>query len=323
MLGCPQAAQELVSSPPAILWATSAGTLGDAGSTWPLVPGKAGTPVRTCTPPHTHGAPLGPSGPPALPWQQPHLLLPAALHPGSVIQHGGRWWGGVGRGPSRAPLSPCVPTVVPGLGEPPALSWRVSGRHWAAPSLAPSLASHADAPLSLRCVISSDAPVQHPLRESRYPQASRGGAGSGAWGPGGISPVAPHPLLQRGSTHALLLASFNVSINPRAGVGAGVPAQCSGFWQAVGTPGVLARLGKDPPRRGRWPRHAKHHAPGHPCPRCHTNGSMVAASTPPAGLATGTLPWRPRTQHGLQTPAEGRGPLGSVLSPQDGKGSSD
>lgn len=149
MLGCLQAARELVSSPPAILLATSVGTLVDAGSTQLLAPGKAGTPVSIHIFPHTHWAPPGAPAPPALPWQWPHLLLPAALHPGSVIQHGGSWRGGVGCGPSRAPLSPCAPTVVPGLGEPPALSWRVSGRRWAAPSLAP----HTDAPLSLRYLI--------------------------------------------------------------------------------------------------------------------------------------------------------------------------
>lgn len=55
----------------------------------------------------------------------------------------------MGYGPSRAPLSPCVPTVMPGLGELSALSWRVSGRLWTAPSLAP----HEDAPLSLRYLI--------------------------------------------------------------------------------------------------------------------------------------------------------------------------
>lgn len=102
--------------------------------------------------PHSYPHPLDtpcPTSPPALPWQQSHLLLPAALHPGSVIQHGGRWRGGVGYGPSRAPLSLCVPTVVPGQGDPPALSWRVSGRLWAALSLAP----HADAPLLLRYLI--------------------------------------------------------------------------------------------------------------------------------------------------------------------------
>lgn len=55
-----------MSSPPAILWATFAVTLGDAGSTWLLGPGKAGTPVRICTPPHTHRAPLGPPRPPSI-----------------------------------------------------------------------------------------------------------------------------------------------------------------------------------------------------------------------------------------------------------------
>lgn len=104
--------------------------------------------------------------------------------------------------------------------------------------------------------------------------------------------------------------SLNVSITPRAGVGAGVPAQRSGD-----PPGVLARLGRDPPRGGRWPRHAKRHAPGHPCPRCHANGSMVVASTPAAGLATGVLPWRPRARHGRRTPARGTRAAGERPEP--------
>lgn len=61
-----------------------------------------------CCSPHPPGAPH-PSPTPGLPQRRPHLLLPAALHPGSVIQHGGSRRGGVGCGPSRPPASPRAP----------------------------------------------------------------------------------------------------------------------------------------------------------------------------------------------------------------------
>lgn len=58
-----------------------------------------------CPSPHLPATPC--SG--IAPGQWPHLLLPAALHPGSVIQHGGSRWGGVGCGPSRPPRKSRAP----------------------------------------------------------------------------------------------------------------------------------------------------------------------------------------------------------------------
>lgn len=70
--------------------------------------------------------------PPGSPRQQPHLLLPATLHPGSVIQHGGSRRGGVGCGPSRPPPNPRAPRrgAWPGEQAPfpvPAVVWPALG----------------------------------------------------------------------------------------------------------------------------------------------------------------------------------------------------
>lgn len=194
------------------------------------------------------------------------------------------------------PQSPGHPAAVPARGsEPPSPSRLACGRRWAAPSLAPP----ADAPLSPLYLIRrpaaaapSPAPAEALGRGASsilLPASgpSSRGAGRGARRPGGLSPLAPHlgaaALCARWvAGHALparLLSPGGVFTGARvlsSGVRGGEPSPV-GFYSRRGSPGVTARLGRDPsPLGAAGPRHAKHHAPGHPCPRssCHTNGLM-------------------------------------------------
>lgn len=199
--GCMSLPPEQVSSPPAVL-----------PSKLPLSPVRTLTSGRRlqrpatrrrdawqpgkdpCHSPHPPAAPHPVSPPPPLgsPWHRPHLLLPAALHPGSVIQHGGSCRGRVGCGLSRPPPNPGLPAAVPAWGsEPPSPS-----RRWAAPSLAPP----EDAPLSLLYLIRRQLPaLQHLLRggsrssfpsppAASGPQAEGQGEGPGALAGSAISP---------------------------------------------------------------------------------------------------------------------------------------
>lgn len=200
---------------------------------------------------------------------------------------------GVGWAAGRAvpPPAPGHPAAAPGPGsEPPSPSRQSSGRRWAAPSLAPP----GDAPLSPLYLIrrpaaaaSSPAPAERgvPIFPPRGSGPSRRGAGREPRCPTGLSPLTPHlgALCAEGDVGRALPVRFFPPVNLFTGVpgapqrGEGSRAHPGGFLQPAGKSRCGGEAWPGPlPAGGRWPRHAKHHAPGHPCPHssCHINGSM-------------------------------------------------
>lgn len=240
--------------------------------------------------------PMSPPGPPG--------IAPAAASPSPSCRSpswlGDPAWGQPsGWGGLRAKLSPPNPRAPrrgawPGERAPfpvPAVLWPALG--CSVPRSAGGCSTFAA--LSHRrpaAAASSPAPAEKGSRsfpplslQPPDPQAEGQGEGPGA--PAG-SALSPHilglwPFAPGEDAGRALPTRFLSPVNLFTGVldgfqhGKGSRAQAGGFLQPAGKsrrgdeawPGPL-------PAGGRWPRHAKHHAPGHPCPRssCHINGSM-------------------------------------------------